>query len=84
MQSMFAKGLYNEKKAPEKKATLPKFDKENPQVWMDIEVGKEGEEGYEKDRVVMELFNKDVPLTAENFRCLCTGEKGDELHFKGN
>jgi len=37
---------------------------------MDIEIGKEGEEGHEKGKVVMELFEKDVPKTAENFRCL--------------
>merc|ERR1712159_498986 len=36
----------------------------------------------------MELFADVVPKTAENFRCLCTGEKGigksgKPLHFKG-
>ncbi|KDO31463.1 hypothetical protein SPRG_04078 [Saprolegnia parasitica CBS 223.65] len=35
-------------------------------------------------RVVMRLLDDVVPLAAENFRCLCTGEKGRGLHFKGS
>ena len=39
-------------------------------------------------RITMELYADKTPATAENFRCLCTGEKGTgksgkPLHFKG-
>ena len=51
---------------------------------MDITIGTEGEEGFEKGRVIFELFSVICPKTAENFRKLCTGEDGEMLHYKGN
>ncbi|RWS14569.1 Peptidyl-prolyl cis-trans isomerase D-like protein, partial [Dinothrombium tinctorium] len=52
-------------------------------VFFDVKVGEE-----KVGRIVFELFYDIVPKTAENFRCLCTGEKGvgvcgKPLHFKG-
>lgn len=52
-------------------------------VYMDIMLGEE-----KAGRVVIELFNDIVPKTTENFRALCTGEKGlgksgKPLHYKG-
>jgi hypothetical protein len=56
----------------------------NPVVFFDITIG-----GSNKGRIEIELFAKDVPRTAENFRCLCTGERGvgrsgKLLHFKAS
>ncbi|CAL5194578.1 unnamed protein product [Lathyrus oleraceus] len=56
----------------------------NPKVFFDILIGK-----AKAGRVVMELFADATPKTAENFRALCTGEKGigqlgKPLHFKGS
>lgn len=55
----------------------------NPRVFFDITIG-----GKAAGRVTFELFADSVPKTAENFRALCTGEKGvgkqgKPLHYKG-
>ena len=56
----------------------------NPEVFFDISIG-----GSPIGRITMELFADTVSKTAENFRALCTGEKGTglsgkPLHFKGS
>lgn len=56
----------------------------NPRVFFDVTIG-----GQPAGRIVMELRADVVPKTAENFRALCTGEKGmgtagKPLHYKGS
>ena len=53
-------------------------------VFFDVEIG-----GEPAGRVEIGLFGDVVPETAENFRALCTGEKGNTasgipLHYKGS
>ena len=45
----------------------------NPRVFFDIAIG-----GERIGRIIYELFANVVPKTAENFRALCTGEKGTD------
>ncbi|XP_049835802.1 uncharacterized protein LOC126281167 isoform X3 [Schistocerca gregaria] len=47
------------------------MDENNYFVYLDITVGDE-----KVGRVVLELFKNTAPKTAENFRALCTGERG--------
>ncbi|XP_060963772.1 peptidyl-prolyl cis-trans isomerase CYP63-like [Cannabis sativa] len=59
--------------------------KKNPHVFLDVSI-----DGDSVERIVIELFANVVPKTAENFRALCTGEKGigkstdKPLHYKGS
>nr|CAB3264346.1 peptidyl-prolyl cis-trans isomerase G-like [Phallusia mammillata] len=58
--------------------------KHNPRVFFDIDI-----DAQPAGRIVFELFADKCPKTCENFRCLCTGEKGEgattgkPLHYKG-
>lgn len=45
----------------------------NQKVFLDWEINKE----Y-AGRLIFELFNDVVPKTSENFKSLCTGEKGQD------
>lgn len=56
------------------------------QVYFDMAVG---DPGTDLGRIIIGLRNDTVPKTAENFRALCTGEKGVgkngvPLHYKGS
>jgi len=58
--------------------------KARSRVFFDIKIGS-----VTAGRIVFELYDDVVPKTAENFRALCTGEKGigkagKPLHYKGS
>ncbi|CAG9129762.1 unnamed protein product [Plutella xylostella] len=63
---------------------LPQNNKQrNPLVFLDLAI-----DGEKAGRIVCELRSDVVPRTAENFRALCTGERGigvngKPLHYKG-
>ncbi|XP_076329810.1 peptidylprolyl isomerase cyclophilin-33 isoform X1 [Tachypleus tridentatus] len=65
------------KEAEEEEEPQKKKMKSNPEVYLDIKIG-----GEEIGRIRILLRKDIVPRTAENFRCLCTHEKG--FGFKGS
>jgi hypothetical protein len=72
--------MYDDKEGP----LLPNARGDNPHVFFDV---RQGEKAL--GRIVMQLYADVTPKTAENFRALCTGEKGDgtsgkPLHYKGS
>jgi len=81
---IFSKGgrsvdIYGDKAGP----VVPNAKGDNPHVYFDI---KHGETTL--GRIIMQLYKDITPKTAENFRALCTGEKGvgqsgKRLHYKG-
>ncbi len=78
---MFDKiSVYDDKAVP----VVPGLGPDNPKVYFDITIG-----GEPAGRVTFLLYKDTVPKTVENFRALCTGEKGaastgQPLHFKGS
>ena len=72
--------LYDEKEG----VIIPNSKGDNPHVYFNVKHGDE-----ELGRIVMQLYADITPKTAENFKCLCTGEKGEgisgkPLHYKGS
>jgi hypothetical protein len=51
----------------------------NPKVAIDVTI-----DSQPAGTITLELFADVVPKTADNFRALCTGEKGKSLNYAGS
>ena len=77
---MTQKLVYREYNVAKKKASS------HPRVFFDVSIGGV----RQPQRVIFELFTDRAPKTCENFRALCTGERGVcertgvRLHYKGS
>lgn len=72
-------GMYDDKEG----ILAPNQNGDNPHVFFQIKHGDN-----DLGRIIMQLYKDITPKTAENFRALCTGEKGvgksgKPMHYKG-
>ena len=77
-------GLFSKVDIYDDKGGLIVPNADNPYVYFQIKHGDE-----DLGRIVMQIYKDITPKTAENFRALCTGEKGEgtsgkPLHYKGS